>query len=140
MKHRTRLSSMDALPDQPILKLQRCNADPLLADVYYETDSNEAEEKVASECLRSAEPVESAFHLEQLVDAHTSVYGGCFKTREDLTEFMMLPLNEAQRQNLLVVMSQDVRAQRAMEEAKEFALRHERRKEKMRRGETDVSV
>lgn len=101
------------MEEQPPSKLARVADSVLLEDVYYDDEHSDADdEKLPSKTLVFSDPTETPYQLEQIVEKNVPVYGRFFKTREDLTEFMMLPLNDKQRQELLVVMSQDIRAKR----------------------------
>ncbi len=93
------------------LKLQRPPTPTVIEDGELDKDEP-SETKLPSHTLVFCDPIETPDQLEHLVDSRVPLYGQFFKTREDLTEFMMLPINEVQRKELLVEMSQDIQARR----------------------------
>lgn len=65
-----------------------------------------------SDTILSADVVETPFQFEQMLSRNVNEYGRFFKDHQEYVDFMSLPIRPDQRASLLVVMSQDAKAER----------------------------
>lgn len=104
----------------PMLKLQRCNATASFSDSDESPPplpDEKEEEKMPSEALLTGVPIENEHQMEQMLQQYYPVYGKEFGTKEDYTEFMMLPIPDSRRSELIRVMREDQAMKKKTREA-----------------------
>ena len=117
-----------------MVKLQRCDAPP--SNVQLTPNTTEEENKTEeggrtpiSHTLATAQPIETPYQLECELRQNEAKYRQYFKDDDCYVDFMMLPVPESKRLDLLSRMSEDIRAQRAMATREQAAPKASRRRE-----------
>lgn len=100
---------------KPVAKFDHTKYDVLDGDWFKDAEYDVLEEKVDKLNLMDAEVVEEPpVCFETFLQKYERKYAQYFKDYDEFTMFMMLPLNDAQRHQLLVKMSQDKRLTRSV--------------------------
>ena len=100
------------LPDAPCMKLQRCSATPVGGHEDTGPDEPEAKYPFPSESLLRTPVVENEHQFQELLSHNSSSYARYFRDPEEYSAFMMLPVNESQRADLLRRMIEDAKMQK----------------------------
>ena len=75
-------------------------------------DEKSEETPHPSESLLRGNPIENAFQFDQMLERNCQKYAHLFKDFAEYTDFMMLPVRDEWRADLLVKMSEDAKARR----------------------------
>ena len=98
---------------EPVSKFHCHDSASIIAPIDEKRESAEIEIDPVplSQTLLNAEPIENEFQFQEMLQKHSASYGKYFRSNEEYTTFMMLPVPDDKRVALLRVMLEDAKMQ-----------------------------